>query len=274
MPYNRNVNKSSQGFTLLELSIVLVIIGLLVGGVLVGQDLIKAASLRATVSQYEKYGASLNTFRLKFGGVPGDLLGGGAYGLDEFATPDIGMGDGDGYIQGDGDAATGPAFGETLMFWRHLSQANLIEGAYGSPGGVNAIDLDSGEVTGPVTTAAQVAGNFPAAKLGNGNYFIVYSEDASNYFQILGVTGITGTALTSAPQITPREAYDIDSKVDNGVPNSGRVTAMDGAAVNTPPSTGGSGAGDCVTVTDETGTYNLGTAGGDRRNCSLRLRFN
>ena len=40
-----------QGFTLIELSIVLVVIGLVVGGVLVGQDLIRAAGVRATISQ-------------------------------------------------------------------------------------------------------------------------------------------------------------------------------------------------------------------------------
>lgn len=46
--------KNQSGFTLIELSIVLVIIGLIVGGVLVGRDLIKAAEVRAQVSQIEK----------------------------------------------------------------------------------------------------------------------------------------------------------------------------------------------------------------------------
>jgi prepilin-type N-terminal cleavage/methylation domain-containing protein len=45
----------TAGFTLIELSIVLVIIGLIVGGVLVGQDLVKAAGVRATISQIEKF---------------------------------------------------------------------------------------------------------------------------------------------------------------------------------------------------------------------------
>ncbi len=44
-----------SGFTLIELSIVLVLIGLIVGGVLVGQDLIRAAKLRAQIGQIEKF---------------------------------------------------------------------------------------------------------------------------------------------------------------------------------------------------------------------------
>ena len=58
--------KSSSDFTLIEMSIVLVIIGLIVGGVLVGQDLIRAAYVRAQVSQIEKFNTALNTFYGKY----------------------------------------------------------------------------------------------------------------------------------------------------------------------------------------------------------------
>jgi len=62
-----------DAFTLIEMSIVLVIIGLIVGAVLVGQDLIRAAEVRATIAQIEKYNTVVNTFRGKYGGLPGDL---------------------------------------------------------------------------------------------------------------------------------------------------------------------------------------------------------
>src|ERR1700735_3583176 len=71
-PYTKD-RSDERGFTLIELSIVLVIIGLIVGGILVGQDLIKAAETRAQISQIEKYNSAVNTFRGKFGGLPGDL---------------------------------------------------------------------------------------------------------------------------------------------------------------------------------------------------------
>jgi prepilin-type N-terminal cleavage/methylation domain-containing protein len=63
----------NQGFTLIELSIVLVIIGLIVGGVLVGQNLIAAAAVRAQISQIEKYQTAANAFRGKYGYLPGDI---------------------------------------------------------------------------------------------------------------------------------------------------------------------------------------------------------
>jgi prepilin-type N-terminal cleavage/methylation domain-containing protein len=56
-----------QAFTLIELSVVLVIIGLIVGGVLVGQGLIRAAGVRATITQIEKYNQAVNAFRGKYG---------------------------------------------------------------------------------------------------------------------------------------------------------------------------------------------------------------
>lgn len=68
-------HRKIRGFTLIEMSIVLVVIGLIVGGVLVGQDLIRAAGVRATITQIEKYNTATNTFREKYGALPGDING-------------------------------------------------------------------------------------------------------------------------------------------------------------------------------------------------------
>src|SRR6187549_3006919 len=66
-------NRNQKGFTLIELSIVLVIIGLIVGGVLVGRDLIKAAQLRKQISQITDVNLGANTFKLKYNALPGDI---------------------------------------------------------------------------------------------------------------------------------------------------------------------------------------------------------
>jgi hypothetical protein len=55
---------------------VLVIIGLIVGGILVGPEMIAAAAVRAQISQIEKYHTAVHTFQSKYGGLPGDLMPG------------------------------------------------------------------------------------------------------------------------------------------------------------------------------------------------------
>lgn len=55
------------GFTLVELSIVLVIIGLIIGGVMVGRDLIKTSEVRSQISQIEEFKTAVNTFKVKYG---------------------------------------------------------------------------------------------------------------------------------------------------------------------------------------------------------------
>ena len=62
-----------RAFSLVELSIVLVILGLLVGGILAGQSLIHAAELRAVSSEYQRYRTAIYAFRDKYLGLPGDI---------------------------------------------------------------------------------------------------------------------------------------------------------------------------------------------------------
>ena len=67
------LQRTRYGFSLVELSIVLVILGLLVGGVLTGQSLIRAAELRSVSTEYSRYVASVHTFRDKYFALPGDM---------------------------------------------------------------------------------------------------------------------------------------------------------------------------------------------------------
>lgn len=104
-----------EGFTLVELSIALIIIGLLVGAVLQGRDMIARARLDATVTQIEAIATAFDGFRDRYGALPGDY----AQAVLSFGAG-VDNGDGNGTIDGTG------ASGESLAAWLHLIRAGLL----------------------------------------------------------------------------------------------------------------------------------------------------
>ncbi len=108
-----------SGFTLVEIAIVLVIIGLILGGVLKGQVLVDNAKYKNFVKQVESYRAGVYTFQDTYRGLPGDLLNVSA--LDSAAV----AGDGDGLIEG---GFCDISSEETCKVWSHLRYAGIISG--------------------------------------------------------------------------------------------------------------------------------------------------
>jgi hypothetical protein len=213
------------------MSIVLVIIGLIVGGVLVGQDLIKAARVRAGITQLEKYNTAVNTFRGKYNCLPGDCQNTVEFGLSNLiGTTQAGSafydnGNGDGQIN---DAywnynnaywKLGSTFSqETWNFWYSLAAAHLIAGSY------------SGS-DGPWT--ASYAGNIAQASpmfdmLGPPFQVWVWYSQGSHYWSFLcSCSAISGTVNGTFPYqvFTAAQAQSIDGKIDDGSPMSGSVLA-------------------------------------------------
>jgi prepilin-type N-terminal cleavage/methylation domain-containing protein len=228
---NPNMRRSCCGFTLIELSIVLVIIGLIVGGVLVGQDLIQAAAVRSQVAQLDSYEAAVHTFRIKYNGIPGDFASNKAasFGMQARSGAN-GHGDGDGVLEFCTPGVFNNYAGcENVLFWRDLSFASLIDGSFTT--GTDAV---------ATMTTAQVPSYLPRAKIGNENSILILHYDAffpafpvQDYYVVTGVTstdGVGNYALVN--RITPDQAYRIDVKMDDGLGGLGIIIGRSGSDFN------------------------------------------
>ena len=277
----------------------LVIIGLLVGGVLVGNDLIASSNLRGTITQVEKYNQAVNTFKAKFGELPGDMEPTAAAQFGFLSRPGSpGAGDGNGVIEGNSRGYTCGfcgGTGEGIMAWNDLSTANLID--FQSTAN-SSVWLNGG--------GGAVSQYFPAAKIGNGNFFSIWSGgvttswgawglegDDHNYFALTGITQVHGWPFWSSTNLTVKQAYNIDSKIDDGLPQTGNVItlyinnniygfASTWAAGNAAGALPGTPAASSPTTCydnggDTTGlvpmTYSLSQNNGAGANCALSFKF-
>ena len=116
--------RKQSGFTLIEIAIVLVIIGLLLGGVLKGQELITSARVRNLISQQDGIKAAYFGFLDRFRSLPGDY----SLASTNIANVAVGAnGNGNGQIE---SALGGGAIDEHIAVWDHLSKAGFINGSY------------------------------------------------------------------------------------------------------------------------------------------------
>lgn len=116
--------RKQTGFTLIEIAIVLVIIGLLLGGVLKGQELITSARVRNLISQQDGIKAAYFGFLDRFRALPGDYSQASVNIANVLAAAD---GNGNGQIV---SAANGSTIDEHIAAWDHLSKAGFINGSF------------------------------------------------------------------------------------------------------------------------------------------------
>jgi prepilin-type N-terminal cleavage/methylation domain-containing protein len=122
----KELNNRQQGFTLIEIAIVLVIIGLLLGGVLKGQELINTARVRALNNNVDGITAAWFSFQDRYRGFPGDYTQGSVN------LPGVtANGDGDGLVDTDNERA---------LVWVHLQAAGYITGSYTDNAATVAVD--------------------------------------------------------------------------------------------------------------------------------------
>lgn len=129
--------KLQRGFTLVEIAIVLVVIGLLLGGVLKGQELLENGRIRKALNDFNTIAAATFTYQDRYRQLPGDDDGAVRFGLTDTTEE----GDDDGIIEGNWNSTT--ANDEARLFWLHLRSDGLVDGS-GEDQPANAFNGESG----------------------------------------------------------------------------------------------------------------------------------
>lgn len=214
---------------------VLVIIGLIVGGVLVGQTLVKGAEVRATVSQIEKYNQAVNAFQGKYNCLPGDCSNAtNFFGTFAVLPTNSQNGDGNGMIlDSHQNAANMYPFdtaNEVIVVFSHLFLAGLTDCC--NPANLSPVFY--GGAPGPAGAA------WPATKAGQGGFVAVNIESRNGWFLGMGNAvpasacgggnnndhmnlQAGGKCINSGGLLTPQQAWAFDTKVDDGLPTTGNV---------------------------------------------------
>ncbi len=112
-----NHNPRQRGFTLVEIAIVLVIVGLVLGGVLKGQEMIRGAKVKNVNNDAQNIISAVTTYKDRYGAMPGD---------DSISTIAVAAG-----VAGNGNGRLQD--GENGAFWAHLRQAGLMKGTGSLP---------------------------------------------------------------------------------------------------------------------------------------------
>lgn len=195
-----------RAFSLVELAIVLVILGLLVGGILTGRALIRASQLRSVTVEAANYSASTRAFRDKYFAVPGDMTNATQFWGSLVPCP--GGSGFTGTCNGDGDGMIISTNHEPELFWQHLQLAGFIAGQFQG-------HEHTGEECGTTNAVS------PPARIG-GDCWSAHTGLWGSMFNVSNITNRNSLILERGV-MTPSEVWGIDNKVDDGKPAQGKL---------------------------------------------------
>jgi len=224
----KTFSSKKSAFSLIELSIVLIIIGLLIAGITGGASLIKSSELRSVMGEARGYAVSVNSFYTQYDRYPGDSDT--AVGSNSKCA-----GDRDNIIEYLNSTSTNSC-SEGLDAWNDLKDIGAID---------LALTLTTSEVGDGASAKSTIGSmvpvtNVPGSKTkGNGwafdNISVVDSVN-QNYVVLTGVTVAGKTLLindattlnrAAAPALSAPDALSIDSKIDDGTTNAGNIRGYD-----------------------------------------------
>jgi prepilin-type N-terminal cleavage/methylation domain-containing protein len=189
-----------QGFTLVEIAIVLVIIGLLLGGILKGQEMITQAKIKNVIADFSGVSAAYHGYQDRYRAIPGDDPNAGTRWT---TAPAAVSGNGNGIVAGTYNntcpTVVAAATPESCLWWDDLRRAGFVSGN-GPQQPYNALTGQIGVQTG------DGAGGATMLNVAGGNGFI-------------------GLILCSA-NLPDKIAIAVDTQMDDGQSNQGTVRAL------------------------------------------------
>ena len=196
-------NAQGNGYSLVEISIVLVIIGILVGSVLTGKSLITAAETRAVITEYGQYNEAVNLFKETYFGLPGNIR-----------EPNQLIANCNKCIAGDGKGFILDKV-ETYEAWVELNAAGMIS------------FLPTSNPT------PRIGVNMPASKAAGAGWQLAASDKWYKHPKKNGlILGGNNDPLLANFNLSSDRALSIDSKIDDGFPRTGNVLTFGNAVGN------------------------------------------
>jgi len=222
------------GFSLVELAIVLVVVGLLVSGTMIGINLMEQAKVKAVIDEFRQMDEAVAIFEEKYYGLPGDLPAARDYWPDCDATP--------ANCNGNGDSRIDPS--ERYRAMQQLGDAGLIPGQYTGTGGANC----------------EVGVNVPQSKYDTAGLALGFVDAATSYTTAFWGGDSEGNSIfhgrcgdtSRAPVMPPEHALQIDEKMDDGQPGTGNIQGNNNTATT---------AADCYTAGTPAAAYRITNAG-------------
>ena len=231
-----------NAFTILELSVVLAIIALIVASISAGVALRNYSTLRATIAEVKYYQSAYYTFYNQYAYPPGDI----PYAYNTVTSTTLWPSNANcnsATCNGNGNGQIDYSL-ETYLAWMHLSLSGIINGSYNGVMG-----------TGPVAGVNAIKSVYPGACM-----MLEYCAAASNCAYMTGNVMTFGGPIASNNChngiLSKMDAYIIDSKLDDGLPNVGEVRSRINGSGTIPPS----GCPTNTTANSTSATYNFGVA--------------